>query len=365
MAKITEMSFIKKVITSIKDFEKYTEIATQKVSDSFKYFLKLMVIFTILIVIASTYKSFNLISDMKEYLEKEIPNFSFEDNILKIDSEEPIRVEENKLLFASFIIDAKDISNEQIEKYKKEISSYTTGILFLKDKVIISTNPKFGIIEYSYKDFMDEYNIENLTKQNILDYFSGGVLVSLLIGIFIVNFIYAFMMYLISTLVYIVLIAILGYFTAIITKIRLKFSAMFNMAIHAFTLPTILFLIYIIVNMFTGFEIIYFDIMYTGVAYIYIIAAILMIKSDLIKRRQELEKIMEEQVKIAEEQKRKEEEERERAREEEKRRKKEEEKNKDKKDNKEENKKEGKNSKKNNDGLNGSNPEPQGNMFNG
>ena len=73
------------------------------------------------------------------------------------------------------------------------------------------------------------------------------------------------------------------------------------MALHALTLPTILNLIYIIVNLYTGFNIEYFQVMYSAISYVYIITGILMIKADFIKKQLELNKILEEQQKIREE----------------------------------------------------------------
>jgi Sec-independent protein translocase protein TatA len=58
-----------------------------------------------------------------------------------------------------------------------------------------------------------------------------------------------------------------------------------------------------IVNLFTGFTIKYFEIAYNAIAYIYIITAMLMIKSDLIKQQIEVGKIVEEQKKVREEKK--------------------------------------------------------------
>lgn len=84
------------------------------------------------------------------------------------------------------------------------------------------------------------------------------------------------------------------------------------MGVYALTLPILLNIIYIVVNTFTGLEIKYFSWMYTTISYIYMIVAILMIKTDLINRQVELMKIIEEQEKVKkeiEEQKRKKEEE--------------------------------------------------------
>ena len=108
----------------------------------------------------------------------------------------------------------------------------------------------------------------------------------------------------------VILLGAFGYFTAIILRMHLKFSAMCKIAIHSLTLPIILNAIYLIIETFTSFKIEYFEIMYIAIAYIYIITAILMIKSDIIKNQEELTKILEEQEKVRQElQKQKEEEE--------------------------------------------------------
>ena len=55
------------------------------------------------------------------------------------------------------------------------------------------------------------------------------------------------------------------------------------MAASAISLSVILNLIYIIVNVLTGFTMEYFQIMYTLISYIYMISAILIMRSNLIR----------------------------------------------------------------------------------
>ena len=105
----------------------------------------------------------------------------------------------------------------------------------------------------------------------------------------------------------------------LILKIKLKPSALYNIAIYALTFPIILNAIYMIINIFTGFTVKYFQVMYTAISYIYVISSILIIKSDFIKKQAELTKILSEQEKVKEElakkeQEKKEEEEKERIR---------------------------------------------------
>ena len=137
-------------------------------------------------------------------------------------------------------------------------------------------------------------------------------------------FIYFFLLYFISIWLDIILLALFGFFTALLLRIHLRFSAMCKIVVHSLTLPILLNIVTILIETFTTIRIQYFNMMYIGIAYIYIVTAILMIKSDLIKSQKELNKIIEEQAKVREElqkQKDKEEEEKQREKEKEEQRK--------------------------------------------
>ena len=136
--------------------------------------------------------------------------------------------------------------------------------------------------------------------------------------------IYLYMIYLASTFVDVIILSFLGYLTTKLTGLRICYSALFNMGIYAITLSVLLNMLYLIIYTFTGFVIEYFQVMYTAISYIYIVTAILLIKSDLIKKQMELMKIQEEQEKIREELRQKEEEEKLKQEEEERRKRREE-----------------------------------------
>ncbi len=290
-----EDSFIKKIISSIKDFEKYPEMAIKPFSKVLSYLIKLMLIFTFVVTVISVYKVSININNGLEYFKNEIPNIEFVNNKLRVDSKEKIVINPNTIL-DSIIIDTNELTEEQIQSYKEEANRYSASAIILKDKVIINTGA--GIIQYEYEKIANIYNLGNMTKQEIINYFTGTNLSMLYVGIFIISFIWLFIAYLISVLLDSLIFGIIGYVTALILRLQIKFVAMIKLAIHALTLPIILNLLYIIVQALFNFEIKYFDVMYIGVAYIYIIAAILMIKSDLIKRGQELTKIIEEEKRV-------------------------------------------------------------------
>lgn len=192
------------------------------------------------------------------------------------------------------------ITKEQ-EEYKNIINKTSNGIILLQDRIILKNEIIAKELEYVYKDIGSTYGINEFNKEDVLKFVDNANTVNLYISFFIASTIYMFIIYFISTLVDSIMLAILGYIVARIFGIKIRFKATFNMGVYALTLPIILNLVYIVVNVFTGFEVRYFNWMYTSISYIYMIVAILMIKADFINRQAELMKIIEEQEKVRQE----------------------------------------------------------------
>lgn len=328
-----ETSFIHKLISSIKDFEEYPHMATKPFKIVIKYLIQLMLIFTFVVTLISVFDVSKDIQNGIEYFKTQIPDLNFVNNELKANSEEKIRIEANNIVDL-IIINTNDIGEEEVNTYVLDIEKYSTGIIFLKDKIIVNTGNE--TIQYSYQKIADMYNIGNMTKQDMLKYITGTNLAMIYVAIFIMSFIWLFIAYLTSVLLDALILGAIGYVTSLLLRLRIRFIAMIKIAMHALTLPIILNLCYILLQTLFNFEITYFEIMYIAVAYIYIITAILMIKSDLIKRGQELTKIIEEEQRIKEQLEREKEEQRQKE-EEEQRKEKKEEKKKEKKSDKEDN----------------------------
>lgn len=296
-----EISFFKKLIISIKDFEKYPELATKKWTVVLSYLGKLLVIFTIIASFTSVYTIAEEINSGLEYIKTEIPEFTFANNQLKMEQESPIVQENRDNLLDTIIIDTQEITEETLESYKETLQKAENGMILIQDKLFIKTQVTNGIIEYTYSSIVDNNQIKEFNKQELLQYFSGTNLILIYIGIFIILFLYMFLLYFISIWLDIILLAIFGFLTALLMRLHLRFSAMCKIAIHSLTLPILLNAVCILIETLTGFQIQYFEIMYIGIAYIYIVTAILMIKSDIMKNQRELAKIMEEQEKVKQE----------------------------------------------------------------
>ena len=335
--------FFKKAKMSIFNIEKYPELATEGVPRAITYLIKIVAILVVVVCAGMVYKSSQVLTEGIQYIENEFPDFSYKDGTLKVETENEITLE-NPEYVGKVIVDTDTEDTEKINQYTNEITEYGNGIIVLKNKLVIKNQAIIGIASYEYSEILGQMGITEFTKQDVINYAKGTQMISLYISLFVTLFIYAFVMYFINTISNVFMISVFGYIASLIAKVKMRYAAMFNMSVYSITLSTILNMIYVIINVFVDFEIKYFEVMYISVAVIYLIAAIFMIKADLMKRQAELIKIAEVQKTVRRELEDQEEE------------KKEEEKNETKDDKKEEKPKEKKEEKENNLG-----PEPEGN----
>ena len=296
------INFFKKVIYSITKFERYPEMAAEGLSSAFKYLALIMLIFSTIVAGGFLYKLQDVAKKGIDYFRIELPDITYNNGILDVHSDEAITIDTGNLFVNKIIIDTK--SKEEEQKYVDSISDDNTGIVILKDKIIIKARGMKEETTYKYPEIISSLTnqeINSITKQDILNYVTGSGMISLYVIFFILMIIYIFIIYSISVLVDTLLIAILGNITILFTKLKLKFSAVYSMSIYALTLSILLNAIYIVVNSITGFEMKYFQIMYTSIAYICLVAALFMIRLDFIKKQAEIMKMIEEQEKIRQE----------------------------------------------------------------
>ena len=293
-------NFFKQAFKSVKDLDKYEDFASELPKDAFKYLFKLILVFTMIVTAFYTYKMVDSLNDIYSNLKGTIPEFSYAGGVLSVNGTEPIILEQFEDSIGKVIIDT-NIQENALQQYEKEIDNSTVAILVLKDKVIMTSNGTAGQVVYNYTDITNAYGVTEFTKQDVINYIDGLNIVSIYSSIYLMIFVYLFIIYFISILIDILILALLAFVISRISRIRLKFAPSFNIAVHAITLPALLNLVYIIVNLLTGFVIKHFQFMYTTISYIYVIVAILMIKTDFINRQIELMKIAQEQEKIREE----------------------------------------------------------------
>ena len=276
-----KIPFFKKIILSIKDLDKYNLLIGEKFGRSIFYLLVLMLIYSLILSVAITYKANTYIDEACDYAKNNIPNFSITAEGLDIESEEPVILDNSQNFKYKLILDD---SNTEVEKYQNEIEDYDgIVVLALQNKLHLISDGVQTDIEY--KDITDNLKTEQITKESLLDLVEknntmiiGSMYLSVLVGTYIV--------YTISTIIDALALSLLVIIISKMAKISLKYSQCLTISISALTLPVILNLIYSCFNIINGFYMSYFQIMYTIISYIYIVAVVLIMKSDLIKKKQ-------------------------------------------------------------------------------
>ena len=291
--------FFKKLWYSIDKIEKYSELSAEGFGRAIKYLVILVMLLALISSAATVYRTSLEVKDIARYIDEKAPELTYSNELLIVNSETPI-IDENES-FGKVIVDTNTDSEETINQYINEVQDNESAVIILKNKLILKEAGIQGTINYNYNELFDGMGITEFNKQDLVEYLSGSSMMSLYLNLLLVLFIYAFTIYLINTLFYVIVISIFGYLTTIILRLKIRYIAVFNMAVYAITLPTILDMIYIGINAFFNYTINYFEVMYVLVASIYMIAAIFILKSEFNKKQGEVQKIIEVEKEVKEE----------------------------------------------------------------
>lgn len=293
-------NFFNRVLMSIKDFDKYEIFAGEKLGQTLIYLIQLIAIFSIILTGVLTYQFSQTLEKVITTYNEKISSLKYENYTLQINDNTELKIDNLTNLVGEIIINTSDLNEQEIKGYSNELENYNNAIVVLKDGVLIKNSSLDSVAQKSYKDLFANESTESKDKETILnDYYAKKS--NIYIAAILLIYMGVFITYVTNILLDALLLGLLGYITAKIARVELKYAATFNIAAHSLTLPLILNVIYAIINLLTGFTIKYFQIMYSAISYIYIITAILMIKSDLVKRQIDLQKIQDEQQKIKEE----------------------------------------------------------------
>lgn len=298
-----KISFIKRVKMAIFNFEKYQDFAKEDLKIAIKYFLKLILLFTMVVCIAITYQYTSIAKTGIQIIKEEIPDFVYENNKLESKADKPtiIQKSDRNTNYVIIIDTTIDENSEEFKEYESKLELYNIGAIFLNDKVMVRTGLSNNLQAFEYATIAKQYGLESFDKSSLLEKINNIEPISLTIALYITLVLYLFASYLISTLLETLLLFVLGYFIARIVGVKMKNGAVYGIGLYSLTLSILLNMIYIPVNILTGFEIQYFQVMYTAISYIYLVTAILMMRSDLIKQQMEVQKIEDVQKEVKEE----------------------------------------------------------------
>ena len=302
------INFFKEVWYSITNFEKYPDMAAEGVYKAVKYLVILTIVLSIFLTISSLIESKKMVTNLSQYIQDNIPDFSYQDGKVSMDIEQPILLDNIQYNGIDYIIINPNLEDDtDKDSYKNENGKIGTTVYFFKNQIILENKNENGekqTQEYTYQDFIQSYTQENITqfnKEELVDYLRSEKMNLFYIRYSMSIIIYLVLMNIIVGLLDSVELAVLGWITSLTARIKMRFTAIFNMAIYSLTLSILLNCIYVIINYFTDFTIEYFSIAYITIAYVYLAASIFIIKDDYLKKQEIVEKIKQEQEKVREE----------------------------------------------------------------
>lgn len=307
MESARKFTFFRRIKTAVFELEKYGIFLGESLGTSIRYMLLLISLLTIITTSVETYNFSQMVEKGMKYVENEMPDFLLDNAVLSID--ENIEAYDEEFDFYFFADTDEEISDDKLRGYLSETYGGSYGVILLHDRMLYVVE---GVeAEYKYTDIIADYGTKVVDKQVFLnDYRTIGInTVSTMF--FVLVFIGQYLVNILQIFADLILVAILGHMTARICKIKLRAGSLLTLSIYAMTLSVILNTIYITIKLITGFVISYFNIMYLLIAYVYIVAAMLMIKTDIIKCNEELAMAIEMQKQLKKEQEEQEQEEQE------------------------------------------------------
>jgi len=296
-----KINFFKKVWYSITKFEKYVEMSLEGTGRALKYLLQILSIYVLIIACIGIYNTNESLNSFVKNIEENAPEFKYTEGQMTLSENQENKVyvvDDLSLNFGKIIIDLNTEDESVVAQHEEQIindsETGNMGFIVLKDKVIqiaklIEGSEAETKVSMTYDEimlnFFGQTDIE-ITKSSIIDLLNGSGRTSIFIVNFFANFIAYFIIYLSSGLIYTLILGFIGYISAKITKLNLKFSHIYAMSIYAFTLSNILNMLYFIANYFAGITIRYFDVAYIAIAYIYLVTVLFLIKTDFLRKQE-------------------------------------------------------------------------------
>lgn len=281
-----KMNFFTRLKIAVFKLEDYGKFLTEKPSVAIKYLLVLLLLVSVTISLVVIYNTVQIINRGYEYIYNEMPDFNFENNRLTSTFTEAY---DNDYDFRLIIDTTESLDENTLKNYREKNYDNSVGVIALNNRLlfIIDGNEQ----EYSYDLLSESFQITTLNRDGLINFMQDNVNKSFYGLLFVLFVSWFYLDTILVTISHVILLAILGYvLSGMLLKPKLRMAPLFSIAIYSLSLSTILNCIYICVNHLTGFSINMMDQIYYLVAVVYMIAALFMIKYDLIKQDEELSK---------------------------------------------------------------------------
>ena len=118
-------NFFKEAFKSIKDLDKYEDFALETPKVSFKYFIKLILVFVVIISFFYTFKIVDNCKNVYATMKEKLPEFSYSNGTLNMETEDPIIIDDYSETFGKILIDTNstELTEYQDRIQKENISS--------------------------------------------------------------------------------------------------------------------------------------------------------------------------------------------------------------------------------------------------
>lgn len=290
-----KMGFFSRIKIAVAKLENYSLFVEEKPSVAIKYFFLIVLVLALVISGIQTFDVMQKIQKGYQYVKNEIADFSYENGALNFS--EKVYGYDSEYDFYLIADTDHEITEDTLKEYKTQVKS--SGLIFLQNKVIYKSGN--SEIEYQLADLSKQYGINTLDKAKLVEEVENVGMMGIAITMFIAVLISMYIIELVSTFIDWLMITIFSLIVARVCRIHMRWKHAFNISIYALTLSIILSMLYNIANYLTGFYTQYFRVVYLLISYVYVVAVILMIKSDLLKQEVEVGKIVEVQKKVHEE----------------------------------------------------------------
>ncbi len=284
-----KMGFFTRLKYSIFKLENYTAFLGERLFTAIKYFLMLILLVSVVIVSTQSIIFYKMLNKGYNFYVNELPDFKYQDS--KLHFSQDVEAYDDEYNFCFFANTDENISEDKIKEYEDKIYDSESGIIILNNKIkyIVSGNE----IEYDLSEIASQFGIDFIDKNTLLEEYNNYGNTSVITMYFIIGLLELYLGNLIQIGLDVILLTIFGIIAARISGIKISMKPMSKISLHAITLPVIITGIYTSVYLITGFVIKYYNLMYLLIAYVYIVAAIMILKTDLIKQQEELIKIEE------------------------------------------------------------------------
>ena len=242
--KVKNINFFKKIWYSITKFEQYPAMAAEGIKTATRYLLILITLVTVVAMGGSLLQTNKMMRDLSQYIQENIPEFSYNDGKIEMNTEEPIVI--NDIQYQGIdriVIDPMADTAEQKEKDKTDNSMEGIIVFLFKDEIVLvgktSESDKTAEQVYTYSNFIQSYtgtDIQSFNKTDFTNYLTSERMIPFYTRYGLSIFIYLLIMNVIYALLDAFEIAILGWITGSLAKIKIKFSALYSMAAYALTM---------------------------------------------------------------------------------------------------------------------------------